>query len=65
MSVPIPPAARAILGRMVRSLGPWRVLAVRAPDRAAMRELVAAGLVEVDRGIYRPTPAGRAALTAP
>lgn len=62
---PLTPAAEALLGRLVRSSGPWRVAGLPAADLPAMHELVARGRVEQQRGVYRPTaaaaPAGPAA----
>lgn len=59
MTDPLPPAARALLGRLVRSPGPWRVSGLPDADRPAMQALLAGGLVEQHRDVYRPTPAAR------
>ncbi len=63
MTAPLSPVARALLGRLVRSQGPWRAWTVAAADLPALNALVAAGLVSLAAGVYRPTTDGQTAIT--
>ena len=62
MSDPLKPTDKALLIRLLRSPGPWRVAGLPAADQPGVTDLLGRGLVEVRRGVYEPTPAGRAAL---
>ena len=62
MNAPIRSDARALLNRMIRSDGPWRALSVSKAELVVVHALIAAGLVSLVAGIYRPTDAGRAVV---
>jgi hypothetical protein len=63
VDTPLTPAARNLLGRLIRS-GPWQVAGLPPADGPDMLALESLGLVERVGGAFRPTAAGRADRSA-